>query len=183
VYFTTLGSQGKRWNGTLRQVNPTPEIVNNVVLYNALFDVENRDGALMTQMTAQIFFVTAQAKNVVQVPVAALRPAGRSGTREPRSSAEARTPGGTPRGEARRNAQPGADRSRYAGGRATVQVMNDDGAIEEREVRVGVVSRVAAEIVSGLEPGEKVVTGTATAASQNRSRTATANAPRMQPRL
>jgi len=88
VYFTTLGSQGKRWNGTLRQVNPTPEIVNNVVLYNALFDVENRDGALMTQMTAQIFFVTAQAKNVVQVPVGALRPAGRSGTREARRPAD-----------------------------------------------------------------------------------------------
>ena len=99
------------------------------------------------------------------------------------SSAEARTPGGTPRGEARRNAQPGADRSRYAGGRATGQVMNDDGAIEEREVRVGVVSRVAAEIVSGLEPGEKVVTGTATGAPQNRPRTATANAPRMSPRI
>ena len=42
--------------------NPTPEIVNNVVLYNALFDVENAGGELMTQMTAQVFFVIAQAK-------------------------------------------------------------------------------------------------------------------------
>ena len=76
VYFTTLGSQTKRWTGKLRQINPTPEVVNNVVLYNALFDVENPDRALMTQMTAQVFFVTAQAKDAVLVPVSALRPVG-----------------------------------------------------------------------------------------------------------
>ena len=74
VYFTTLGNQTKRWYGKLRQIEPTPETVNNVVLYNALFDVENPDRALMTQMTAQVFFVTAQAKDAVQVPITALRP-------------------------------------------------------------------------------------------------------------
>ncbi|HVL37244.1 MAG TPA: efflux RND transporter periplasmic adaptor subunit [Burkholderiales bacterium] len=72
VYFTTLGSQGKRWHGTLRQINPTPEVQNNVVLYNALFDVPNPDGALMTQMTSQVFFVVAEAKDAVVVPVTAL---------------------------------------------------------------------------------------------------------------
>ena len=34
VYFTTLGDAGKRWYGKLRQINPTPETVNNVVLYD-----------------------------------------------------------------------------------------------------------------------------------------------------
>jgi len=29
VYFATLGDTGKRWYGTLRQINPTPETVNN----------------------------------------------------------------------------------------------------------------------------------------------------------
>src|SRR5215468_9698711 len=76
VYFTTLGDAAKRWYGKLRQVNPTPETVNSVVLYDALFDVDNTDGALMTQMTAQVFFVAAQAKDAVVVPVSALRPAG-----------------------------------------------------------------------------------------------------------
>src|SRR5262249_26227061 len=75
VYFTTLGNGSKRWYGKLRQIIPTPETVNNVVLYDALFDVDNRDGALMTQMTAQVFFVSAQAKTAVQVPVGALRAA------------------------------------------------------------------------------------------------------------
>ena len=45
---------------------------NNVVLYTALFDVDNKSGELMTQMTAQVFFVIAGKENVVNVPVAAL---------------------------------------------------------------------------------------------------------------
>lgn len=73
AYFTTLGSGETRWTGTLRQILPTPEVVNNVVLYNALFDVDNKDGRLMTQMTAQVFFVVAEARNAVLVPTLALR--------------------------------------------------------------------------------------------------------------
>jgi membrane fusion protein, macrolide-specific efflux system len=76
VYFTTLGEARKRWHGKLRQINPTPDVVNNVVLYNALFDVENPDGALMTQMTAQVFFVVASAKDATLVPMSALRRTG-----------------------------------------------------------------------------------------------------------
>jgi macrolide-specific efflux system membrane fusion protein len=73
AYFTTLGQPEKRWFGKLRQVLPTPEILNNVVLYDALFDVPNPKGELMTQMSAQVFFIAGSAKNVPMVPVAALR--------------------------------------------------------------------------------------------------------------
>jgi macrolide-specific efflux system membrane fusion protein len=73
AYFTTLGQPDKRWHGTLRQILPTPEVLNNVVLYNALFDVPNPTGELMTQMSAQVFFISAAAKNVPVVPMAALR--------------------------------------------------------------------------------------------------------------
>lgn len=75
AYFTTLGQPDRRWYGTLRQVLPTPDILNNVVLYNALFDVPNPTRELMTQMSAQVFFVSASAKGVPIVPAAALRPA------------------------------------------------------------------------------------------------------------
>ena len=64
-YFTTLGGNGRRWYGKLRQVEPTPTVTNNVVLYNALFDVANPNRALMTQMTAQVFFVIAEAHDVL----------------------------------------------------------------------------------------------------------------------
>ncbi|MDX6804579.1 efflux RND transporter periplasmic adaptor subunit [Terrihabitans rhizophilus] len=78
--FTTLGSGERRWEGRLRQVLPTPEVTNNVVLYTALFDVENPKRELMTQMTAQVFFVVAEAKDVLTVPLSALRERGRPGS-------------------------------------------------------------------------------------------------------
>jgi macrolide-specific efflux system membrane fusion protein len=73
AYFTTLGRSERRWYGMLRQVLPTPDVVNNVVLYNALFDVPNPDHELMPQMSAQVFFVLAEAKDVPVAPMAALR--------------------------------------------------------------------------------------------------------------
>ena len=79
VYFTTLGGDNRRFYGKLRQIPPTPTVVNNVVLYDALFDVANPDQALMTQMTAQVFFVASSAKDAVLVPLTALRPVAAEG--------------------------------------------------------------------------------------------------------
>lgn len=74
AWFTTLGQPERRWEGTLRQILPTPEVVNDVVLYHALFDVENADRRLLPQMTAQVFFVLDRVEDTPLVPVAALRP-------------------------------------------------------------------------------------------------------------
>ncbi len=74
VYFTTLGSGERRWQGVVRQILPTPEVINNVVLYDVLVDVENHDRQLMTGMSTQMFFVLGKAEQVPQIPVAALGP-------------------------------------------------------------------------------------------------------------
>jgi membrane fusion protein, macrolide-specific efflux system len=170
VYFTTLGDTGQRWNGTLRQINPTPETVNNVVLYDALFDVDNRDGALMTQMTAQVFFVAAQAKGAVLVPVSALRPAT--------------APAGSRRGAGTTGAAAAVDpRSSLANGPAVVRVVAPDGSVASRDVRVGMVSRISAQIVSGLEPGERVVVGQREVAPAAAAKPATGSRPMMGPRV
>lgn len=79
AYFTTLGTDQKRRTGVLRQIIPTPQIVNNVVLYNCLFDTANDDGALLPQMSAQVFFIVSEAKDAVLAPMAALRRAGGPG--------------------------------------------------------------------------------------------------------
>lgn len=157
AYFTTLGGQGRRYYGTLRQINPTPKVVNNVVLYDALFDVPNPNQELMTQMTAQVFFVVAAAKDAVLVPVAALQSGG-----------EAQR--GAKRGAAK--AAPGASvdpRAVFANRPAVVRVVREDGSLEERPVRIGVLNRVSAEVRSGLEPGERVVTGLRTEAGRTPS--------------
>jgi macrolide-specific efflux system membrane fusion protein len=121
AYFTTLGQPERRWQGTVRQILPTPETVNDVVLFNVLIDVGNADGALMTSMTAQVFFVLATAREVPLVPMAAL-------TRK----------------------RPGTE-DEYQ-----VQVLID-GAPNRRFVKIGIGNRAAAEVVSGLEVGDRVI--------------------------
>lgn len=81
--FSTLGLPERRWRGTVRQIEPTPTIVNDVVLYNVLIDVPNDDLMLMTDMTAQVFFRLGEAKGVPLVPTPALRTA-RDGTQSVR---------------------------------------------------------------------------------------------------
>jgi macrolide-specific efflux system membrane fusion protein len=157
VYFTTLGGNNRRFYGKLRQIPPTPTVVNNVVLYDALFDVPNPDSLLMTQMTAQVFFVLSSAKDAVQVPLTALHPAA--------SDVRGKGVRGT------RSASGTDPRSLFAGGRALVSVIGSDGKAMEREVKVGVMNRVSAQILSGLEPGEKVVVGSKASAAPARAPT------------
>jgi macrolide-specific efflux system membrane fusion protein len=158
AYFTTLGDQRQKWRGKLLQILPTPDVVNNVVLYPALFDVANADGKLMTQMSAQVFFVVAAVRNAVTVPVAALRQPG--------------THAGTHAGDG--EADPGmADPSRGATGDDPVsanadgddakpyfvRVLDSSGHATRRQVWIGVSNRVSAEVLDGLTPGEVVVVG------------------------
>ena len=186
AYFTTLGSQGRRWYGQLRKVEPTPTVTNNVVLYNALFDVANPNRNLMSQMTAQVFFIVAEAKDALVVPMSALTmQRGTQGRREPGTppapgaarvpaSASASPSAGVPSGERRqagsderprprgmRNADgvPGGSEAGRAPRKGTVRVAAADGGIAEREVTVGASNRVQAQILSGLEEGERVVAG------------------------
>jgi membrane fusion protein, macrolide-specific efflux system len=71
VYFTVLGDS-RRWNGKIRQILPTPELINNVVFYDVLFDIPNQGRELKIQMTAQVFIVLAQAKGALLIPTAAV---------------------------------------------------------------------------------------------------------------
>jgi len=72
VSFTTLGSLERRWQAVVRQLLPSPEVINDVVLYNVLADVDNRDGQLMNGMSTQMFFHVDRAENVPVIPATAL---------------------------------------------------------------------------------------------------------------
>jgi macrolide-specific efflux system membrane fusion protein len=72
VYFTTLGGGDRRWYSTVRQILPTPVIENNVVLYTGLFDISNDDNALLPEMTAQVYFITDSAQDVLTIPMGAV---------------------------------------------------------------------------------------------------------------
>ena len=175
AYFTTLGGSGKRWQGKLEKIEPTPTVTNNVVLYNALFDVLNPDGLLMTQMTAQVFFIVSQAKDVLLVPMAALT---QGAPRAPQLSPPASPGNGSGRGMGA-----GAGQGRSGGAAAastgprqgTVKVADERGGVQERKVELGVSNRVQTQVLSGLAEGERVVSGLVVGAGSGR--------PPMTPRL
>ena len=181
-YFTTLGSPGRRFYGELRKIEPTPTVTNNVVLYNALFDVPNPNKVLMPQMTAQVFFVVAEARDVLAVPVSALT-FQRAVRERPSATVADDGNGATPASAteaSKKTSEPSTDRPRADRSRGTrrdaaaagapttsrraivkVATSNDERnpTLVEREVTVGVSSRVNAEIVSGLKEGERIVVG------------------------
>ncbi len=70
--FMTMGQMDRTWPGKVRQILPTPEIVNDVVLYDVLIDSPNKGRLLMTGMDTQVFFTIGKAENVPLVPVAVL---------------------------------------------------------------------------------------------------------------
>jgi len=72
AYFITLGNNERRWPGKVRQVLPTPQIVNDVVLYDVLIDVKNEGHKLMTGMTTQVFFIFGKAENALVIPAEVL---------------------------------------------------------------------------------------------------------------
>lgn len=143
VYFTTLGEPDRKYHATLRQINPAPASIANdssssssasssssssAVYYNALFDVENPDGSLRIDMTAQVSVMLKQAKGVLTIPAVALGPKTRDG-------------------------------------QYMVRVADADGMPAPRKVRIGINNGATAEVLSGVEEGEKVVVGEGGAAA------------------
>ncbi|MER2176564.1 MAG: efflux RND transporter periplasmic adaptor subunit [Stenotrophomonas maltophilia] len=135
VYFTTLGDPDRRYHATLRQINPAPATIvkkdstssdssstTTAVYYNALFDVENPDGTLRIDMTAQVSMMLKQARNVLLIPAVALGPKTRDG-------------------------------------QYMVRVANADGMPAPRKVKIGINNGANAEVLSGLEEGDKVIVG------------------------
>lgn len=84
VYFTILGDPDKRYHGTLRSVQPSPEKINNAVFFNALFDVPNPDRTLRVDMTAQVAILLGEAKQALTVPLTALGTRDKDGRQEVR---------------------------------------------------------------------------------------------------
>lgn len=156
AYFTTLGGGDKRWQGRLSRIEPTPTVTNNVVLYKALFEVPNSDGQLMTQMTAQVFFIVGVARDALLVPMSAISAArrGEGSQREP-------------------------DPAASAGRRGTVQVAAADGTLATRDIVYGISDRIHAAVISGLTEGERVVSGPRPGATGRGA----GNTPRIPPRL
>lgn len=146
AYFTTLGNSEKRWQGTVRQILPSPQIVNDVVLYDVLIDVDNEERSLMTGMTTQVFFVLGKADNALIIP-----------------------------GELLTRRAQRADSEKGKGYR--VQVVTQNGS-ESRIIHVGLQTRTQAEVIDGLQEGDRITTGRSATRKSNGTNPPAANQQR-----
>jgi macrolide-specific efflux system membrane fusion protein len=151
LYFTILGDPDTRYEATLDSIEPAPESITSDSAV-ASSGTSSSSASSSSSSSSAIYYM-----GVFNVP----NPDGRLRTY---MTAEVHIV----LGEARDVLTvPSAALGRVDGdGNATVQVVGKDGAVETRRVIVGLNNKIRAEIRSGLEEGERVVTGLAVAAAQ-----------------
>lgn len=121
AYFTVQAYPNRTFLGRVRQIREGPITVQNVVTYDVVVDVPNEDMALFPGMTADAHIITAQRRNVLRVPLPAIRfnPEGLAGSARrgetPRGNTAARGGGAERSGAA---AQGGTAARASAGGYA-----------------------------------------------------------------
>jgi HlyD family secretion protein len=184
VSFTVDAYPGEPFRGSIRDIRNAPQVVSNVVTYDAVIDVSNDELKLKPGMTATVSVITDRRSDVLTVPNAALRfrpddaPAGNpAGANAGGGAAPA---GGAP-GQSGRDNGGGAQRERGQGGngnwggqrrqrgegeegggppapvKRTIYVLVNDKP-EPREVTTGITDGRVTEITGGtLKAGENVI--------------------------
>jgi HlyD family secretion protein len=73
VTFTVDAFPNRQFTGQVTQVRNAPKMVSNVVTYDTIISVENRDLKLRPGMTANVSIVVASRENTLRIPNSALR--------------------------------------------------------------------------------------------------------------
>ena len=188
VSFTVDAYPGEPFRGSIRDIRNAPQVVQNVVTYDAVIDVNNDDLKLKPGMTATVSVVTDRRRDVLAIPNAALRfrpelaSGGQGGQRAAQAGAGgAQNPGGgAGAGGARQRGQ-GGD----GGGRRDREGDNEEGGVPEavkrtvyvldagkptpREVTTGITDGRVTEIIGGdLKEGDNLIVSAGQNANQQR---------------
>lgn len=138
--FTVEAFPDHRFEGRVIQVRQAPQTVQNVVTYDVVIGVENKNLLLKPGMTATSHLVTEQREGVLRIPNQALRyvPAG---------LVPAAESGGS------------AGRASSAQGQARVWVLRDRHLVAV-PIKTGLDDDSFTEVVEGqLQPGDRVIIG------------------------
>jgi HlyD family secretion protein len=181
VSFTVDAYPGEPFRGSIRDIRNAPQIVQNVVTYDAVIDVANPDLKLKPGMTATVSIVVDRRRDVMAVPNTALRfrPEGASpdqGAQRPGGQGAGAAGGGQrrergARSESGQGAGEGQNwrRDRDADGDDAVPVVVKrtlyvlvEGEPVPRSVTTGLTDGRVTEITGGdLKEGEAVIVGVA----------------------
>jgi macrolide-specific efflux system membrane fusion protein len=120
---------------------------------------------LLPEMTAQVFFITASARDVLTVPLGAITRLDARPRRMPgeRNAVAPESP--VPQEDSMRPREISREVMMAARERgitpqpAMATVVEADGTHVQKQILIGVSSRVAAEVLAGLDAGDQVVAG------------------------
>ncbi len=165
VSFTVDAYPGEPFRGSIRDIRNAPQVVQNVVTYDAVIDVANDELKLKPGMTATVSVVTDRRSDVLAIPNAALRfrPEAVGAAGHALQQARRRMPAVAARASGQAGSQGGWSRGGDGeeGGREpvkrTVYVLVD-GEPAPREVSTGITDGRVTEITGGdLKEGESVI--------------------------
>ncbi|MBI5396698.1 MAG: efflux RND transporter periplasmic adaptor subunit [Verrucomicrobia bacterium] len=171
VNFTVDAFPFRTFHGKVTQIRNSPIMVQNVVSYDTVIEVANRDMKLRPGMTANVSIIVAQREGALKIPNSAMRfrPAGATADAATKSGSPAASAGGGMRGGA---GGPGGGGGGWRGGTGrakgersptrTVYVLPadaKDGDPKPVTVKAGISDGVSTEVLEGLKEGDMVVTG------------------------
>ena len=175
VYFNTIGNPDQKYDAVLTAIEPAPEKISttsstdSAIYYVGYIEVPNPDKRFRIDMTAQVFIVIDQAKDVLLVPSAAIQ-SGAMSSASSQATANKSSDQQTTNNKTIDNTENNntADSTAVNGQNRYVRVLKADGSVEERAVKVGIDNRVNAQILSGLQAGEAVIIGEESAGGEGR---------------
>jgi len=183
VRFTVDAFPDENFTGEIKQVRYSPEIVQNVVTYTTIVEVNNPEMKLRPGMTATVSIVAGEAKNALRVPNAALRFTPPLSPEE-WSELMASMRQGMSRGGADSHRPEGSRPGQKASGMGGFGMMqgarmkqfgrvwfeDENGKLKLAFIRTGVTDNSYTEIVSGnLKEGQLVITGESSGQADSRS--------------
>ena len=159
VRFKVDAYRDRTFTGKVSQIRLNASMLQNVVTYGVVVDVDNRDGILLPYMTARLQFEVARRSNVVLVSNQALRwrPTWDEVSPSIRDDLKAQL-AGKPRAEDDPDASGEESEEKVDLGSPTVWTLAEDGFVRPIKVQIGLSDGIDTEITSAnLEPGATVV--------------------------
>jgi HlyD family secretion protein len=163
VRFTVDAFRDQEFNARVRMVRLNPTTVQNVVTYNVVIDVDNKDGNLLPGMTAQVAIVTDRKDDILRVPSAALR------FRPPETTATAATSSSNNASDKSGASKAGNSRGPRATAAPRVYVLGPAGELQPKDIKIGVSDGRFTEVIDGLAEGDAIVTRAVSNAKSNQT--------------
>jgi HlyD family secretion protein len=164
VDFTVDAFPMRTFHGKVVQVRNAPITVQNVVTYDTVIGVDNKELKLKPGMTANVSIIIAHKDDVVQIKNAALRYRPADATPPP----AALPPAGSPGAGRPASGRSGAGQRERRPDR-TVYVSKGSGRPQPVQIKTGISDGIVTEVSEGLKEGDKVVTAELNAATTSAS--------------